>query len=76
MASKDDLAAIDFGPMDLRTLEDISTQLGACRLASEQKAGPKMSAGAQVLSVFLRVVEEKLSGFVKDLKARMVVAKP
>jgi hypothetical protein len=35
MASKEDLAVIEFGPMDLRTLEDISTQLGACRLASE-----------------------------------------
>ena len=73
--SKTDLAVIDFGPMDLRTLEEISTQLGACRLASEQKTGPKQSAGAQILSVFLRVVEEKLSAFVKDLKGRMSTAK-
>jgi len=69
--SRTDLAVIDFGPMDLRTLEEVATQLGACRTAAEQKTGPKQSAGAQVLSIFLKMVEEKLTAFVKELKARM-----
>jgi hypothetical protein len=71
MSKTTELAVIEFGPMDLRTLEEVSTQLGACRLASEQKTGPKQSAGAQILSVFLRAVDEKLASFVKDLRERM-----
>lgn len=72
MATKDEpLAAIEFNGMDLRALEDIETQIGACRLASEQKTGPKMSAGAQVLSVFLRLVHERLQGYIKELRERM-----
>lgn len=73
MATKDDMAAIEFGPMDLRSLEEISTQLNACKTASEQKTGPKQSAGAQVLSVFLRMVDEKLTTFVKEIRERMKI---
>jgi hypothetical protein len=68
--SKTDLAAIEFGPVDLRTLEEISVQLGACKTASEQKSGPGRGSPS-VLSIFLRMVDEKLSGFVKELKERM-----
>ncbi len=73
MSKTPELAAVEFGPIDLRTLEEIVTQLGACRVASEQKSGPKQSAGAQVLTVFLRMVEDRLSNFVKELKAKMTV---
>jgi hypothetical protein len=68
--SKSDLAAVDFGPGDLRTLEEIATQVSACKSASE-----KSGRSAHVLTVFLKMVDEKLSGFLKDLRERMKAGK-
>lgn len=66
MSKNDTLGAIEFGSADLKALEDISQQVGACRTASEKAGKP-----AHVLAVFLKMVDEKLSGFVKDLRERM-----
>ena len=71
--SKTELSVIDFGPAELRILEDVSTELSACRTASEQKPGPRSTPN--VLSVFLKMVDERLSGFVKDLRERMKTVK-
>ena len=66
--SKNDvsLSSIEFGSADLKAIEDIAQQVGACRAASEKTGRP-----AHVLAVFLKMVDEKLSTFVKDLRERM-----
>jgi hypothetical protein len=60
------LSSIEFGSADLRTIEEISQQVAACRTASEKSGRP-----AHVLAVFLKMVDEKLTTFVKDLRERL-----
>lgn len=61
-----ELSPIEFSAADYARLEEVSTQLGACKTAAE-KAGKSV----HVLSVFLKMTDEKLSAFSKELKERM-----
>jgi hypothetical protein len=56
----------DFTSVDMRLLEEIGTQVNACRTASE-KAG----RAANVLTVFLKMTDEKTSAFVKQMRDRL-----
>lgn len=66
MSKEGPAGTIEFGSADLKTLEEISSQVAACKQASE-----KSGKAAHVLTVFLKMVDEKLTAFVKDLRERM-----
>ena len=66
MAKDDALEPVQFGVAELKTLEEIANQLSACKTASERSGKP-----AHVLTVFLKMVDEKMSVFLRDLRDRM-----
>lgn len=66
MAKDDALEPVQFEPSDLKTLEEIASQLSACKSASE-----KSGKAANVLTVFLKMVDERMAGFVRELRDRM-----
>lgn len=66
MAKDDVLGPVQFEPADLKTLEEIASQLSACKSASD-----KSGKAAHVLTVFLKMVDERMSTFVGEIRNRM-----
>jgi hypothetical protein len=60
MAKDETLEPVQFGAADMKTLEEIATQVSACKSASE-----KSGKSAIVITVFLRMV-----GFVRSRSSR------
>lgn len=73
MADKTELVAVEFSPSDLRVLEELQLQISGCRLASEKTGTGRSSVNA--LSIFLKLSDEKLSAFVKELRGRMTATR-
>jgi len=69
MAKEEPLTVTDFKPEDLRTLDEIASQVSACKQAAE-----KSGKGASVLVVFLKMVDERMGRFAGELRERMKVA--
>ncbi len=67
MAKEEALEPVQFGAADLKALEDISSQLSACKSASE-KTGKGTN---NVLTVFLKMVDDRMTGFVREMRDRM-----
>lgn len=66
MAKDDVLGPVQFETSDLKTLEEIASQLSACKSASD-----KSGKAATVLTVFLKMVDERMSTFVGEIRSRM-----
>jgi hypothetical protein len=66
LAKDETLEPVQFGAAELKTLEEIASQLSACKSASE-----KSGKAAHVLTVFLKMVDEKMTTFVRELRDRM-----
>lgn len=61
-----EIASVEFSTADLARLEEVSSQVGACKSAAE-KAGKSVS----VLAVFLKMTDEKLTAFIKEMRDRL-----